>query len=99
MGVDFLSCENCGHNFPDCGDFVNCECGKHWCSIECAESDGFRYEEDGFTPKDSEWEQETSCNYCREEDVEDYFLISFALMKLNMTRNELVQLMKQEGQV
>lgn len=45
MGVDWLSCNNCGHNFPDCGDYVSCECGEHWCSEECAEKDGFQRDE------------------------------------------------------
>lgn len=42
MGVDFLTCHNCGHNFPDCGEFVSCEsCGTNWCDRECAEEDGY----------------------------------------------------------
>lgn len=40
MGVDWLSC-SCGRTFPDCGDYVMCECGESWCSDECAEENGF----------------------------------------------------------
>lgn len=47
MGVDFLSCKSCGETFPDCGHFVGCECGEHWCCEDCAESDGFQHEEEG----------------------------------------------------
>lgn len=38
MGVDWYSCRNCGDTFPDCGDFVSCECGEHWCDYDCAEA-------------------------------------------------------------
>lgn len=42
MGVGFLTCHNCGHNFPDCGEFVRCEsCGTNWCNDACAEEEGF----------------------------------------------------------
>lgn len=44
MGVDWLSCKRCGDTFPDCGHFVNCECGETWCSDECAEKDGYKEE-------------------------------------------------------
>lgn len=97
MGVDWLSCKNCGNTFPDCGDFVGCECGEHWCCDDCAEAEGFRYEEDGFTPPNSKWEQETSCDFCREEDFEDYELLCYALKKLNMSREELIEDYKKNG--
>jgi hypothetical protein len=42
MGVDFYSCKNCGNTFSDCGRYVSCECGKRWCSDECAEEDGYK---------------------------------------------------------
>jgi hypothetical protein len=96
MGVDWLTCRTCGENFPDCGDFVGCECGEHWCSDECAETDGFQHEEDGFVPPNSKWEQETSCDICREEDFEDYQLLTLAMKKLGLTRYELIDLYKEE---
>ena len=47
MGVDWLSCKNCGDTFPDCGEFIRCndDCSSEWCSMECAEEDGFTYAE------------------------------------------------------
>lgn len=45
MGVDFYSCKNCGDTFPDCGEYVSCDCGEHWCCDECAEEDGYRKDE------------------------------------------------------
>jgi hypothetical protein len=95
MGVDFKVCKFCGETFPDCGDFVGCECGAKWCCDGCAEADGFQYEEEGFTPSGEDWEQETSCNFCRGEDCEDWELLSFALERLGVTRNNLVKMFKE----
>ena len=41
MGIDYLTCHNCGETFPDCGSYVSCECGESWCDEECAKEDGF----------------------------------------------------------
>jgi hypothetical protein len=90
MGVDFYACKSCGDTFPDCGDYTGCECGNHWCCDSCAEADGYRREEDVFTPEGSSWEQETSCSQCRGEDYEDYELLSHALGLLGITRKELI---------
>lgn len=97
MGVDYYSCKNCGETFPDCGDYVGCECGKHWCSDECAEVDGFQEEEDGFQPVDSQWEQETSCQFCRKEDFEDSELLTLALELLKITREDLVAMFSRQN--
>lgn len=90
MGVEFIACNNCGETFPDCGDYVSCECGNCWCDNECAKLEGFRYEEDGFVPRGSKWSQETSCDFCRQEDYEDYELLAYALKKLGVSREELI---------
>lgn len=97
MGVDWLACRECGETFPDCGDFVACECGERWCSDECAEADGYRYEEDGFTPEGSSWEQETSCNFCRKESFEDWDMLMLALELLGKSYDELTQIMKERN--
>jgi len=94
MGVDWYPCESCGETFPDAGYFVSCECGYRWCSDECAESDGVRPEEDGFTPKGSEWEQETSCKFCRGEDFEDYEILLEAFNLLGKSREEIIEILK-----
>lgn len=90
MGVDYYACNYCQGTFPDCGSYTGCHCGKHWCDDACAESEGFREEENGFTPKGSHYEQETSCNYCRDEDFPDDSLLDLALTKLNMSRQDLI---------
>lgn len=90
MGVDFYACNNCGDTFPDCGDYTSCECGHNWCSDECAEAEGWRQEEEEFTPEGSRWSQETSCSYCRKEDFGDLALLDFCLELLGKTREEII---------
>lgn len=53
MGVDFYTCNSCRGTFPDCGHYTGCEYGIHWCCDDCAESEGYRQEKDGFTPEGS----------------------------------------------
>ncbi|AKA61499.1 hypothetical protein CPT_Stahl71 [Bacillus phage Stahl] len=91
MGVDYLTCANCEDNFPDCGPHVSCDCGNRWCDDSCAEGDGFREEPNGFTPKNGTYEQETSCNYCRGEDVDDADLLAAFLHMTKMTREQAVE--------
>jgi hypothetical protein len=87
MGVDFLVCKLCGDTFPDCGDFVRCDCYCKWCSDECAEKDGFRVDED----ETEEYEEERSCNYCRRESADDPTLLSFLLTELGLTREKVLE--------
>lgn len=83
MGVDWYSCEKCGDTFPDCGDYVRCDsCGRHWCSDECAEAEGYIRGDD---------EDEEGCNFCRGEDVEDSNLLRYCLEALTLTRSECVK--------
>jgi hypothetical protein len=90
MGIDYYACNNCGDTFPDCGHYVSCECGQHWCSYSCAEADGYKYEE--YEDEDGDMFEESTCNFCRKEDFEDYELLSFALSKLDLSRQDLIKL-------
>ncbi|AXQ67879.1 hypothetical protein KIOSHI_263 [Bacillus phage Kioshi] len=90
MSSDMGVCNFCDETFSRCGDFTSCDCGKSWCDYSCAEVDGFRVEEDGYTPPGSSWEQETSCDYCRKEDHDDDVLLEYALELLGITRHKLV---------
>ena len=94
MSVDFFDCDVCGEPVCECGEHWSCECGKHWCSIECAESDGYEKEED----PNYEDEEIVSCKYCREEDFEDDVLLEYALEKLKLTREELLNMYKSEAE-
>lgn len=86
MGVDFYACDQCGDTFPDCGDYVSCDCGRKWCDHDCAEADGFEEIEECEDDCD-ECELECcindqdrkSCRYCREEDYDDYELLQHVL--------------------
>lgn len=86
MGVDYYACSHCGDTFPDAGYHVSCECGKHWDSDECAESDGFRSEEL------DDYEEIRTCSYCRNEEFEDYELLLYAINLLGIERDELVRM-------
>jgi hypothetical protein len=106
MGIDYLSCKNCGKDFPDVIDYVSCDCGEEWCSEKCAEADGFKDEwcskhdlaieeverdiECGEFCWQCEFYSVQSCKYCREEDFDNDTLLEFALNELGLTREELV---------
>ena len=86
MGVDYFSCVRCGETFPDCGYFECCDCGNVWCSDECAEKDGFvRADEDEEDPY-----AESSCKFCRKEDVVDEKLLKHCLLMLDISRDDAV---------
>jgi hypothetical protein len=93
MGIDYYSCKRCGEGFPDCGDYVSCgeNCSNHWCSYECAKEDGFVQGENEDGDRDY---YKDSCKYCREENFEDSALLEFALITLELTRDELVEMYK-----
>lgn len=110
MGVDWLTCRNCEDTFSDCGHFVGCDCGNKWCTDDCAEADGYKTESCklGYDTEDNECEKscyncdeflEKSCKYCREEDFEDYELLKFALNKLGISRENLIEMYKENKEV
>lgn len=84
MGVDFYACDWCGETFPDCGDYVSCDCGRMWCSDECAENEGYREEQAGRC------DYKRSCKFCRKEDVVDEKLLNHCLQRLGISREEAV---------
>jgi len=108
MSVDFFDCVVCGESVCECGDFERCECGRKWCSFECAEEDGFKeiscksgYENSdecgsGLKCCECEMQVEKSCKYCRGEDFEDSELLEYALKRLDLFRSELVDMYKEE---
>ena len=81
MSVDWYACPVCGESFNDCGYMVWCDCGRNWCSDECAEKDGFREVEKLSG-------DEKSCKFCREEDVEDSALLEYCLLRLDISRSD-----------
>lgn len=87
MGIDILFCSNCGDGFPDVGDYEDCDgCGNSWCDDVCAEYDGLEkiLDEEGY-------QMNSSCKYCRNEDVEDSKLLDFAISQLGCdSRTDLV---------
>jgi len=110
MSVDFFDCTVCGESVCTCGDFERCECGRKWCSLECAYEDGFKENacKNGYEDSDDCgsgldcWDcdnnqEEKSCKYCREEDFKDSILLEYALKGLEVTRQELIEMYKLEN--
>ncbi len=86
MGISFWICHNCNRTFPDCGEYTRCNtCELHWCSDECAEEEGYRWTEE----EDEYGEAITSCDFCRNEAVEDFELFAYALERLGLSREAL----------
>lgn len=84
MGVDYYPCTHCGDTFCECGYYVICEtCDQRWCTDECAEKDGFRYEDED--------RNNSTCKFCRGEDTDDTSLLDFCLKQLGKTREEIVK--------
>lgn len=85
MGVDFFACSHCGETICDAGSYETCGgvideenleyCSRAWCDEECAKGDGYD-------------EEKGSCKYCRNEELEDYELVSFLLQRLRWTREK-----------
>ena len=95
MGVDFLVCNRCGDTFPDCGDYVRCDCYMKWCSQYCADEEGFTDGYDEDEDEENDVEPETSCSFCRLEETSDDHLLGFALDALGMTRAQLLEKWKE----
>ena len=103
MGVEFYTCDNCGTTFPDCGEYVSCE---------CAEEDGYVREHCKLHPDlddydlmyeyrkkhckydsctDCEYYVPDSCKYCRKEDYPDNLLLDYCMELFGVTRDQLVE--------
>ncbi len=99
MGQDYYACDYCGEAFGDySGGYEMCECGKRYCCSECAAEDGFinHYQEyvDDKKPQPTDengYELESSCKYCRNEDVTDDKILEWTLEELKLTREEAVK--------
>jgi hypothetical protein len=83
MSHSFLVCSNCGDTFHELEEgVVSCDCGDgEWCCMECAKEGGYRRDEDN---------EESTCNYCRGEDVRDDELLAFLFEKTGLTREQAV---------
>lgn len=96
MGVSFYTCEECGHNFPDCGDYFRCySCNSKFCSDECG---GREVEDEEQEETEDDWEEITTCIFCRMESATDTDLLNFLLKTYNLTRNQVFELYKKENE-
>jgi hypothetical protein len=106
MSVDWFDCDVCRESICDCEDYVSCDCGRNWCSDECAEVDDYKEQHCklGYDTDDNECEESCydcdnnvgrSCKYCREEDYEDEILLNYGLQLLGMNRENLIKRYKE----
>ena len=90
MDIDYLTCNYCGDTFPDCMSYTTCneDCCNIWCNATCANKEGWRQDNDDDVDKDDE---EYSCKYCRNEDLDDTTLAKFLLKRCGLTRKQAVK--------
>ena len=84
MGVDFYACQICDETFPDCGNYFGCECGAMFCSTKCGKPD-------------TEDENNPTCCLCRKDEATDYVLLKFLLKHVKMTRNQVLEMYRNEN--
>jgi len=88
MGIDYYTCAKCSDNFPDCSNHAYCEkCENFFCSNDCARLKPIDEEES---------EDNTNCCLCRKEHVTDYDLLYFLLKHCNLTKEDAINLYKDE---
>ena len=93
MSVEFISCEICGHIFPDCGDYGNCgNCESQLCS-SCRDKQVKKYgcvEED--SPAANDWGEDSpaKCDLCSGLIIQDWDIIEHLLAKNKTTKDEVI---------
>lgn len=96
MGIDYYTCSNCQHNFPDCGDFHTCSCERHFCSTECAKIE-YLEEDDEEDENDYDYvEDKTTCLYCRGDGASHEDLFYFLLRRYSISEEEALELYKKD---
>lgn len=96
MSIDYYSCAICGHNFPDCGDYVSCEhCFNHFCSKKCAKMAYAELDEEADIDNNEE-EEYPHCCICRKEAANDYILLEALLRHFNLTREQALEIWQKQ---
>ena len=85
MGVYYERCAKCDDEYMDVGDW-DCNCGRGWCSKECAIEDGAI-----ASDNDRMWIEIQSCNFCRGEDFSDSDLLVSLMDYYEWTRNDVIR--------
>ncbi len=97
MGVDWITCEICSENFPDCGPHGWCaNCGARLCEY-CHEEQVETY---GNVEEGSELSYEygdsaaVKCDLCSGVIIQDDTIIDYLLNKVHMTKEEIIKEIK-----
>lgn len=96
MSVAFYSCAVCGDSICDHGSHLSCRdiCERKWCGKECATKDGYKSDvEDPDDPNDF------SCNFCRNEDVENHILFNFLISEYGLSRESVLKMYLKKQQI
>jgi hypothetical protein len=97
MGVDYYTCENCSHNYPDCGYYFRCSgCESGFCSNECGGRQVIEEESNDEVDDDSYHEEVTSCIFCRHEQYTTDMLLDAVIKHFNITREIAINIWRAE---
>lgn len=98
---EYVSCESCGTKWccEECAEeegYIEEHCTKYnvFGYSDLKDEQRIRKCEKTYC-SDCEFYVPDSCKFCRKEDYEDYILLNKALELLNMTREDLIQKMKE----
>ena len=87
MSVKYFVCSQCNEMGDDATNgWQPCDCGNHYCSAECAEEAHVVEQVDSDRTGIY-----ATCGYCRGQLFTDRELLTIALVRLGMSRKELVQ--------
>lgn len=106
FGISYYTCDICGENFADCSDYACCDkCGRVFCCDDCAE-DGILtyiyYDNDGnecSEDDDYDYQEVSSCKFCRKEDFDDEQILKYLLDKYKLTKDDVKSEMKNKEQL
>jgi hypothetical protein len=107
MGVDYFTCQSCNTGYRDDSDYAcYCDCGCNYCNNDCGKLENFKYEyDDEDCPTGVDYvegshaidrDKPITCIMCRKEAVTDYILLNFLLKHVNMTREQVTKLYKED---
>lgn len=95
MGISYFPCAACGNVLADSADYGRCpNCNRRFhvdcIQLSCEDDEVDESESDGSE------DEECYCQFCGGDDADDDQLLSFAIRKLNISKEELKRLYLEE---